>query len=232
MSCPYTQKCKKFNKNECTYPECIKLYKIKQLQQSALLSEKQCQKIDLYLDADKADKSAFITLKKFETDILKFVDEGKNLFIYSSTCGNGKTSWAIRMINSYIEKVWHSSDMTCRALFINVPRFLINLKDNISQKIPMVYYIKENCEVADLVVWDDIATKGFTEYEMENILQLINLRCDLGKSNIYTSNLSGDLLRSSIGDRLYSRVFNGSCKVELVGADKRGLNYDSVTVSK
>ena len=230
--CPYTDKCKKFKIGECDENNCLKLYKIKQLQRLALMTEKQCKHIDLYTDQTNSDKDAFTYLKSKQNSIEDFVSNGDNLFIYSSNCGNGKTSWALRLLNSYIEAIWYKSDITCRALFINVPRFLIMLKDNISERIPEISYIKENSVTADIVVWDDIGTKGFTEYEMENILQIINNRCDSGKANIFTSNLSGGVLKASIGDRLYSRIFNGSEKVKFVGSDKRGLNCDSTTIHK
>ena len=76
---------------------------------------------------------------------------------------------------------------------------------------------------ADLVVWDEVGTKGLTQFEHENILNLINARIDLGKANIYTSNLSDAELHQAVGDRLYSRIAILSDGVELVGSDKRAL---------
>ena len=76
---------------------------------------------------------------------------------------------------------------------------------------------------ADLVVWDDIATKGFTEFETESILNLVNNRIDAGKANIYTSNLAGEDLRQAMGDRLYSRVANMSEQIIFKSFDKRGI---------
>ena len=84
-------------------------------------------------------------------------------------------------------------------------------------------HIKKNIFDADLVVWDDIATKGFTTFETENLFNFINGRLQNGKANIYTSNLLGEDLKNSIGDRLYSRVENMSEIIILKGSDKRGL---------
>ena len=127
------------------------------------------------------------------------------------------------MINSYFDKIWYKAELSCKALFINVPKFFISLRDNISKKSEYVEHIKENVLSADIIVWDDIATKGFTQFEMENILNIIDNRLVANKSNIYTSNLIGDELKEAIGDRLYSRIFNKSEVLEFVGADKRGL---------
>ena len=162
-------------------------------------------------------------LKAISENITEFVANGSDLYIHSPTCGNGKTLWAIRMIQSYIGKIWYLSDFECRALFIHVPKFLIALKDNISNPSEYIAHIKENVDKADIVVWDEIGTKAPSQFEHENLLSLINNRIDSNKTNIYTSNLNSDQLREVIGDRLFSRVVNLSTDIELHGQDKRGL---------
>ena len=127
------------------------------------------------------------------------------------------------MIQSYFNKIWYKSDMECKALFINVPKFLLSIKDNISSKNEYVEYIKNNVLEADLVVWDEVGTKGLTQFEHENLLSLINMRIDMNKSNIYTSNMRPDELKELIGDRLYSRIVKLSTEIEFKGQDKRGL---------
>ena len=84
-------------------------------------------------------------------------------------------------------------------------------------------YIKEHVLDADIVIWDEVGTKGLTQFEHENILNLISIRIDNGKANIYTSNLNDAELHQVIGDRLYSRIVLLSDDVELFGADKRSL---------
>ena len=127
------------------------------------------------------------------------------------------------MIQAYFNKIWIKTDLTCKALFINVPRFLLALKDNISDKNDYVQHIKDNVLICDLVVWDEVGLKNLTSFEHENILSLINARLDLGKANIYTSNLNLNELHESLGDRLYSRIVNYSENITLHGADKRAL---------
>ena len=219
--CWMKNKCKR--SNNCPSPFCIKLFKLDQLCNLALLSIPQRRHVDLRVDADGSDREAFISLKATEADIENFVKEGRNLYIYSLTTGNGKTSWALRLLNSYLGRIWIESDIKCRALFINVPRFLIALKNSISHEDPYVDHIKENILAADLVVFDEIGTKAVTAYEHENLLSMINTRIDCRKSNIYTSNLSPSELKEAVGDRLYSRIVNYSIDVELRGRDKRAL---------
>ena len=158
-----------------------------------------------------------------ENNIIDFVDNGKNLFIYSYGVGCGKTSWAIRLVQSYFNNIWYKTELKCKALFINVPKFLLSLKDNISNKNEYIEHIKNNVLEADLVVWDEVGTKGLTQFEHENLLSLINTRIDMGKSNIYTSNMRPEELKELLGDRLYSRIVKLSIEIEFKGQDKRGL---------
>lgn len=214
-------------KNECNHIDCcnfcLRRFKLDYLYNEALLSIKQRTRIPLRLDKDELDKENFEYLSTIEKNILTFVKDGGSIYIYSSTTGNGKTSWALRLIQAYLNKIWYDSELTCRALFINVPRYLLSLKDNISEKSDYVAHIKENVLNADLVVWDEVGTKGLTPFEHENILNIINARIDAGKANVYTSNLSDEDLHQAVGDRLYSRIAIASDAVELVGSDKRAL---------
>lgn len=202
---------------------CIKLFKLNYLYDNAFISDKQRQHINLYIDADGVDKEAFLGLKDIEADIEDFVAKGKNLFLRSLNTGNGKTSWALRLIQSYFEKIWYKSDLTCKALFINVPRLLLALKDNLNKQDEYVIHIKEYVLKADIVIWDEVGVKSLTAFEHENLLNFINSRIDLGKSNIYTSNLSLEELKEKLGDRLYSRIINNSINFEFFGQDKRNL---------
>lgn len=208
----------------CSDSFCVKQYKLNKLYDNALLSKKQRVFVELLLDKDEKDLDSFTYLSKIETNIENFVISGGNLYIHSKNTGNGKTSWSLRMIQAYFEKIWlRASTDKCKALFINVPRYLLEIKDNISQKSDYVQYIKKNVLDADLVVWDEVGTKGLTSFEHENILNLINARLDAGKANIYTSNLNEDELHEVVGDRLYSRIVLSSDNVELFGLDKRSL---------
>ena len=63
----------------------------------------------------------------------------------------------------------------CKFLFISVPKFFILLKDNITNKNDYIQHIRENITNCDLVIWDDIGTKVGTEFEIENMLNIILL---------------------------------------------------------
>lgn len=127
------------------------------------------------------------------------------------------------MIQAYFNEVWPYTRDECRAMFISVPRFLTALKDNISSKSEYVAYIKENIYKADLIVWDDISAKTGTEFEINQLLSLIDGRYALRKANIYTSNRNHAEIQNDLGERLASRVCSTAIDIELHGKDKRPL---------
>ena len=202
---------------------CLKRFKLNYLFEEALIPLNRRLPIPLYLDKDGSDKEEFLLLKEFEQDIISFVNKGKNIYIHSIVYGNGKSSWALRLIQSYFNKIWPNCELRCKALFINVPQFLLAIKDNITNNNEYAEHIKENVYNADLVVWDDIGNKAITQFEADNLLAIIDSRMNKGKSNIYTSNLNDVEIHEALGDRLSSRIINSSYNIEFKGADKRGL---------
>ena len=221
IDCWVRERCKKAV--DCDGESCIKLFKINELCNLAMLTDDQRRKKKLWLDGNGIDKDAFTFLKSVEDNVEKFVNSGDNLYIYSYITGNGKTAWALRILNSYIEKIWYKSDIVCRGLFVNVPRFLISLKDNIGNYNEYYNQIKDNILDADLVVFDEIGAKVATSFETEHLLSIVNARVDAKKSNIYTSNLGPEELRKAVGDRMYSRIINTSTEIMFRGTDKRSI---------
>lgn len=220
MECYYGYKC---NKKDCEKAFCLRKYKLDALYNEALLTDEQKKYIVLKIDADGTDLEAFKRLKNIESNISAFIEDGQSLYIHSSNCGCGKTSWALRMLQSYLNRIWAESELSCRVLFISVPRFLLASKDKITAKNQYFDHIKENYLNADLVVWDDIAASNATDYEMSQLLSMIDARLTSGKSNVFTSNLSPKQMARALGERLASRVCTKSVDIELFGSDKRSL---------
>lgn len=218
-NCPFAEKC---NHIDCDR-FCLKRFKLSYYLDNSFIPENRRKRIPLYLDEDNCDLNAFKILSNIDNTIINFVSNGCNLFIYSQNTGNGKSSWSYRMCLSYISKMWSHKGLYPIVMFISVPRFLIELKQNIDNRSSYVESILKNATKADLVVWDDIGSKNGTEFEVSNMLSIIDQRLADNKANIYTSNLCGEDLHTALGDRLYSRVFNNSECIELIGKDKRGI---------
>ena len=212
------------SRKHCNDPSgCLILTKLNFLYKEANVPPYLRVKRTLVVDSDESDLEAFRQLSLIQQNILSFVGEGKNLYIWSTQAGNGKTSWALRLLQTYFNKIWLNSPLRCRALFINVPFFLQALKDNISIKSEYISHIKENASQCDLIIWDDISNKIGTDFEINSLLSIIDSRLIQGKSNIYTSNVSPADLKNYLDIRLGSRIATASNCIQLVGGDKRGL---------
>ena len=99
--CYFVDKC---NHKDCdTF--CLKFYKCNYYFELGLIPESKRYIFPLHIDADGRDEQAFTRLSSISKGIEKFVEDGNNLYIYSSIVGSGKTSWAFRLLHSYIDKV-------------------------------------------------------------------------------------------------------------------------------
>lgn len=158
-------------------------------------------------------------LAEIKDDIVNFVESGESVFICSEHTGNGKTSWALKLMLKYFDSIWAGNGFKVRGLFVNVPTLLLQLK-NFSNPISEEY--KRNLMNVDLVIWDEIASTSISNYDYGNLLTFLDYRVFSNKSNIFTSNaVTKEELEKSIGAKLTSRIWNCSEIVEFRGKDRR-----------
>lgn len=215
-SCWYKEVC---TMNDCS-ENCLRYRLMRSLFKQSRLPES----LWLYkhLACSSTDYKSFERLTEISIAMDKFIRSGKNLYIFSENCGNGKTSWAIRLMYSYFDRIWHKSCFDCKALFISVPKFLYQCKRSISQNVEGFEDLCNKISQVDLVIWDDIGEMAVSGYEHQILFQYIDDRINSGKSNIYTSNRDLEGLIDVLGDRLASRIYNCSEIVEFKEGDKRG----------
>ena len=177
------------------------------------------------LRATKSTLQSFRRLAEIRKGINDFVADGNNLYICGRNPGTGKTSWAIKMLQTYFHYVAIGNYGVVKGMFVQTTGLLLQLKD-FDNPLPKEY--KENLLRANLVVWDDIAVSGMSAYDYNQLFTIIDRRILEGKSNIFTSNCS-DLptLVKSLGERLASRVWSTSERIEIVGGDWRGRTSDN-----
>ena len=224
MNCKFKHNCKLQETGYCS-EFCERFIKIDYLFMNSLIPENSLDPTSLFIDSDGSDRDIFSYLKSIQTNIEDEVQSGINLYLYSETPGNGKTSWALRLLKAYIYTIWYKASLEPKALFINVPRYLLELKSNIDEKTFYIQHIKKYVMDCDIVIWDDIATKSATEFEHEHLLSMIDYRLYNKKANIFTSNVSPNELSDLLGSRLASRIINESRVLHFVGKDKRGLSW-------
>ena len=84
------------------------------------------------LNVPSCDLEAYEKLRTIQLNIKQFVNEGTNLYIWSSQVGNGKTTWATKLLLQYFDSVWETCGYTKKGIFVNAPSYLANMKASIS----------------------------------------------------------------------------------------------------
>lgn len=225
--CVFHGVCRKEDCNE----NCIRFNEFNFLVSRSNLPSNKTNPNNLKLIPEDQDLDAFLQLNDIKTNIVDFVSHGNNLYLYSSNCGNGKTTWAIKMLLKYFNEVWIGNGFRCRGVFVNVPTLMNELRNNISQKNEKIEELKMLLKTVDIVVWDDIGAVNIKEFDHLVLLSYIDQRINENKSNIYTANLSSYNLEKVVGQRLYSRIWNNSYRIELHGADRRyNINGNSTNI--
>lgn len=177
---------------------------------------------EIALTPSNKDVKAFTEMAEIRTNIKDFVKQGKNLFIYSGHVGNGKTTWATKLMKEYIHQV---SDVYIDypALFINVNDFINKKKIAISNNDIRSYVekVESNILSAKLVIFDDVGVTNISDYDSNLLYYWINYRTDNMLSSIYTSNLTPNKLKEVIDERIFSRIVNYSTCIEITDGDNR-----------
>ena len=164
------------------------------------------------------DYDAFVRLDIIRETIQQFVEDGENLYICSEQTGNGKTSWSIKLLLKYFDYIWAGNGFRQRGYFQHVPTLLNTLK-NFNANHDALKYALEN---VDIVVWDDIASTKLSEFDISQLLTLIDQRIVDGKANIFTGNIITETnLEKALGSRLASRIWNTSIVIQFNGKDRR-----------
>lgn len=176
----------------------------------------------LYCDEDDVDYATFVSLAQL--DMGDFVARGKSLYLYSPITGNGKTTWAIKLLISYYLKIYDGNAFEERGRFVNIPSFLrlVSESMNYRNSTDDIDMVKSALEHDDLIVMDDIASTPLNVPDQKYLLSYIDQRVLAGKATIYTGNCDEAQLERIIGKRLKSRVWNESIRCGLRGSDKRG----------
>lgn len=176
----------------------------------------------IVLVPDNNDYDAFVTLADIKDNMKEFVNSGKNLFIYSSNSGNGKTTWLSKLLKSYFNQIWAGNGFRTRGYYIDLPTFFIELKEAINNPNEELDELKEFLKNVDLLCIDSITSITLSEFELNYLMYIVDYRINNNLSTIYASNLDENGLLRFFGTRLKSRIFNNSQIIRFQGRDKRG----------
>lgn len=189
---------------------------------------------DITLYPDNIDKETFRCLKKVHDQCKSFFNSQGSMFIVSQTVGNGKTSWAIKIMKRYIQEHACYYDLDC--VFINVPEFLALRKSamNYTDDALKFHSLEKRVKQAKLVVFDDFGCGNTSDFDETFLYTIIDYRWRNGLSGIYTSNVSAQDLRKAMGDRIVDRVVydKNTCKYWIQGSSRRNMPVNTAQVSK
>ena len=199
---------------------CIRFEEMSYLMENSNLPKNKRKPI--VLSAPECDLGAFKRLADIKSNIVEFVQNGQNLYLTSHNTGNGKTSWAIKLMLKYFDEIWAGNGFNVRALFIHVPTFIIKSKDFKTVDMEFEDLKKRMLEV-DLVVWDDIASTNLTSFDFSQLLAYIDYRTLNELSNIYTGNCdTKEILTDKLGEKMASRIWNSHTEIiTFKGGDQR-----------
>lgn len=221
MDCWAKDYCKKADTEICN-KYCIGYLQLKALYNLSNMPGKYQKDIGLEPGEDLKE---YYALQDFKESLLEHVDEGHGLYIYSKYRGNGKTTWACKIMNHYFRLISIKNDLSCRGLYINVSEFLDELRKKINNEDNNIIEIERNLRTADIVIWDDIGAEKPSEWVRERLYTFINFRESNNMTQIYTSNKSVEQLEITLGDRIADRI-RGQCKILRFSEEsKRGADF-------
>ena len=171
----------------------------------------------------KGDRDAFVYLRDIKDDIRNWVNEGNNLYLFSETFGNGKTSWAVKLMSAYFNQVWRGNCFRTRGIFISVPEFFDRERLRMNNEDEDFKRIRQSLLDCDLVIWDDVSSVKMSDYSSATFVNFVDARVIANRANIFTGNLGEERLKDFVGGRLASRIWNTSDIIEFVGEDRRGV---------
>ena len=172
---------------------------------------------------DDIDLRAFEALNEFKENIVDHVKRGEGLYIWGENTGNGKTSWACKIMGYYFRKIAFNSGLENEGLYIYLPTFLDDLRNSYNTASPEFDEELEMVKNCKLLIIDDIGAERVTEWVRERIVSIINTRASNELCTIYTSNLSLKGLTDKLGDdRISSRIKGSVQEINLLGKDNRG----------
>lgn len=189
---------------------------------------------------------AYGVVERYINNILSNVQE-KNigLYLYSNPTddnpmgtGTGKTTTATTILNHYIierAKTYFTGKQDMKdnpALFVKGTElqntFNGQFRGTFDQKekaSTRYYRLKDSLKRTELVVIDDIATRGsrISEAWEEELYEIIDYRSTMidNGATIFTSNVSDKELSKLVGDRIASRVGGMAINIAFTGKDKR-----------
>ena len=177
----------------------------------------------------EVDAECWDWLEDVRNNIVEEVQRGLNIVITSTTVGNGKTSWAVRLLQRYLAETALDGRMVEKGMFVVSAQLLTEFGDyNYFQTMKEFLERFEKLKTCDLLVIDEIGGGSLTKASYPYLYDLVNYRVDNNLSTIYTTNYTDEEIIDLLGQRLYSRIYDTSVVLEFEASNVRGLEVDEI----
>ena len=177
---------------------------------------------EVKMNVPDSDVRAYNRLVKIKDDIMNISEPNlamKNLLICSNKTGNGKTSWAIKILQYFIFKSAQQYPNEESGFFVPVTEFVLARKEYDNSHRKKYWDMLNMIEKSRVVVFDDIGAGEYSRAEYMALLSAIEGRVYRKQYCIFTSNFTekNDVIVKKLGERLADRVFETSEKIILNG---------------
>ena len=177
----------------------------------------------------KVDIECWEYLEDIRNHIVEEVENGISIVITSATVGNGKTSWAVRLLQRYLAETALDGRIADKGMFVVSAQLLTEFGDyNYFETMQQFLERFEKLKKCDLLVIDEIGGGMLTKASYPYLYDLVNYRVDNNLSTIYTTNYSDEEIIDLLGQRLYSRIYDTSVVLEFEASNVRGYEVDEI----
>jgi DNA replication protein DnaC len=159
---------------------------------------------------DRENPKVSEAVRKYCSNFTKVIENSRNL-VFMGEVGTGKTFFAAGILNAAIDEGY-------KCLFTSFPQEINEMANTYDKK----EYL-ENLKSYDFVVFDDFGVERETEFNLEQMYQIVNARYLVGKPTIFTTNMGNAAFADKSIDkqRIFSRIFEKADIIVVSGIDRR-----------
>lgn len=182
------------------------------------------------LKPDDIDLDAYHHLADIGADIYDrvFASNGyNNIVICSKHTGNGKTSWAIKLLQKYFihiagEAYLDPEQGIMHGCFVPTTQFIYDAKDFNGPYRERFTTLADTADRAEFTIFDDIGAAEYSKYDYTTLLVSIDRRIFAEKFCVFTTNcVTKAELTKKVGERLADRIWDTSEIIEFKGKGVR-----------
>lgn len=152
------------------------------------------------LSIERGNPHVVREVRRYADSVAQHLDEGRGLW-FRGDVGTGKTTLAMLISRSAMQ-----ADRT--VAIYSLPRLLAMLRETYDDDsdLSLNGLIDRLCAV-DLLHVDDVGAEQSSPWVLEQLYTIVNTRYEDGRAIVLTTNLEDAELRTQIGDRTVSRLY-------------------------